>query len=97
MRPGDIIDDRWQVLNQMSYQGKEGCQDPRCTRSSIGPDGIGECRGYHCHLCDAPTSMYGHCVTGRYVDGNFRKFADGESAYSCQPGFEDIPLASVEA
>jgi hypothetical protein len=88
VKPGDIIGDRWEVLNQMSYQGKEDCTDPRCTR-----DGDGRCRGYHCHLCGASTSMYGHCVTGRYVDGNFRKFADGESAYSCQPGFEDIPLA----
>jgi hypothetical protein len=94
----DLIGGRFEVQHQMSYWGKEGCRDPRCTRTGYnGPDDPGECIGYHCHLCGAPTSMYGHCVGGRYVDGAFRKFADGQTAFSCQPGFDDIRLAEVTA
>lgn len=51
----------------------------------------GKTGGYHCHLCDEPTSAYGHYVEARYSGGVRRRLIGG-GAYSCQPGFADIPL-----
>lgn len=45
------------VLGELvAVQGKEGCQDPRCSRDG-NPN---RCRGYHCPRCGKPCSMMGH-------------------------------------
>jgi hypothetical protein len=45
----------------MAYEGKEGCDDLMCRRM-MGPNGpdLARCMGWHCAVCHAPTSMYGH-------------------------------------
>lgn len=70
--------------------GRADCRDPRCTRMTI--EGETRCVGYHCAKCDRPSSMYGHCMAGRYVDGEFRAFKDGQVRFSCQPGFEEAEV-----
>lgn len=95
LEPGDIVGNRWEVLTgPIAYQGKEGCRDPRCTRHRDVED---RCFGYHCPHCEGSTSMYGHYVSGRWIDGKLRKFKDGGGALSCQLGFEDIPIEDAEA
>lgn len=85
------FEDRYELLHQLSYIGKEGCTDIRCSRSSQSTS----CRGYHCHLCDGATSMNGHFTTLRYIGGKPWRLVGG-GAFSCQPGFEDIPLEPYE-
>lgn len=67
--PGDIIEgddgQRFEIERLVAYQGKPDCDSWACTRrgSRQREDGtwdMGECFGYHCSLCDEPTSMYGH-------------------------------------
>lgn len=47
----------------MAYEGKADCTDLRCRRM-IGPDPAHPyppgCMGWHCAVCDEPSSMYGH-------------------------------------
>lgn len=40
----------------VAYEGKPGCSDPHCRRIP----GESGCRGWHCAVCDHPSSMYGH-------------------------------------
>lgn len=47
----------YEVGELIAVQGKEGCQDPRCSR-----DSFDRCRGYHCPECGKPCSMMGHRV-----------------------------------
>lgn len=73
--PGDeiIADDgeTFRVERLMAYRGREGCTSWQCTRlnSRMRNDGTwdaGDCYGWHCSGCDAPTSMMGHdCPTRR--------------------------------
>ena len=67
--PGDVLegDDggRFTLERIVAYQGMNGCTSWSCTRrgSHQRPDGtwgLGECFGWHCSLCDEPTSMMGH-------------------------------------
>jgi hypothetical protein len=67
--PGDefVADSgrRYKIVALVAYQGREDCQDSRCTRRGWGirEDGsfdYGECAGWHCSLCDAPCSSQGH-------------------------------------
>jgi rubredoxin len=62
VKPGDKLvtdDGRTFVLGtQVAAQGKEGCTDPGCTRIN------GVCVGWHCPVCGAPTSSFGHGCTG---------------------------------
>lgn len=48
---------------------------------------------YHCAQCGGVTGMYGHYNTGRFVDGKWRRFKDGEGRFRCKPGFEEAELA----
>lgn len=80
--------DRYEIHHQLAYAGKDDCQSVTCTR-----DGSGHCRGYHCHLCDEPTSMYGHFTTGATIDGKWHLFRDhgwespADGFFRCQPGY----------
>lgn len=62
--PGDEIGG-FTVQRLVAYQGNPDCQFGGCTRrgSHQREDGtwdMGDCYGWHCSLCDAPTSMMGH-------------------------------------
>lgn len=41
----------------MAYQGKQGCESMLCRRLDAG---AGACIGWHCGVCDEPSSQYGH-------------------------------------
>lgn len=63
--PGDTVGGRFKVERLVAYQGNADCTSWQCTRrgSHQRADGSwepGECFGWHCALCDAPCSMYGH-------------------------------------
>lgn len=46
---------------QLSYQGKEDCRNPTCTRLWNGDEMADRgCIGHHCATCDEPSSMLGH-------------------------------------
>lgn len=47
----------------LAYHGKMGCTDVRCTRVGWRTD---RCYGWHCGVCDEPSSSQGHpgCVGG---------------------------------
>jgi hypothetical protein len=45
----------FEVGELLAVQGKPGCTDIRCTRIN------GECVGWHCPRCGAPTSSQGGC------------------------------------
>lgn len=55
----------YEFVALLAYQGKEGCQNVRCTHM-LGRDENGEltfgpsCLGYHCPVCHEPCSMMGH-------------------------------------
>lgn len=62
--PGDTVG-RFKIDRLVAYQGNPDCTYAGCTRrgSFMRTDGTwhpGECYGWHCSLCDAPTSMMGH-------------------------------------
>lgn len=59
---------QWVVGEQLAYQGKEDCKDPRCTRLNF-MDPESECYGWHCARCDEPCSSHGHCGCGEPVSG----------------------------
>lgn len=45
----------------MAYQGKKGCRSLTCRRMYLpGSEEMGECHGWHCAVCDEPSSQYGH-------------------------------------
>lgn len=55
--PGDVISGRFKVIRQVAYMGNAECVSPICRRSwPITPG----CLGWHCSLCDAPCSSFGH-------------------------------------
>jgi hypothetical protein len=58
--PGDELqgDDggRYKIERMVAYRGKQGCKNPRCTTRGDADS----CFGWHCSLCDEPTSMMGH-------------------------------------
>lgn len=55
---------RWKLLEQVSYQGKTDCTDPRCSHRYVGGEMLPGCMGYHCPRCHAVVPMYGHeCET----------------------------------
>lgn len=63
--PGDIVGDRFEVSHLVAFRGSEGCTSLECTRRGAhqredGSWDPGECIGWHCPLCDAPTNSYGH-------------------------------------
>lgn len=56
---------RYRIIAPLCYQGKEGCEDVRCTRAGFtwlddGSVELGACIGYHCSYCDEPCSSQGH-------------------------------------
>ena len=57
----ELAEQGFEVVGQpLSYQGKEGCRDWNCRQMHIGGEYPGHCYGYHCTVCDKPSSMYGH-------------------------------------
>ncbi len=73
--PGDEVGG-FRVERLVAYQGKADCTYAGCTRrgGQARPDGTwdsGECVGWHCALCDAPCSSFGHgnCPRSGDVDG----------------------------
>lgn len=61
----ELVGGRFQLGHHVAMRGLEGCTSWQCTRrgSCQREDGSwdpGECVGYHCPVCLAPTSMYGH-------------------------------------
>lgn len=72
----------FQIIGPLAYQGKEGCEDARCTRRGItrnddGSFDIGECIGWHCSYCDEPCSSQGHrCDAAEAILGEARRIAD---------------------
>lgn len=90
---GRMIDGRFEdFCGPVAYQGKAGCEDIRCTRRGYGSESV--CVGWHCSHCDEPSSYQGHLMSGRYVDGQYRDFADGTPRLSCQPGYLEAELAA---
>jgi hypothetical protein len=84
MNIGRVVGGRFELHSgPHAYRGKEDCRDVRCTRMGD------RCFGWHCAHCHAPSSYQGHLASGRYVNGEFRKFKDGEMWLSCQPGYEE--------
>lgn len=52
---------RYEVGRLMAYQGKRDCTSLRCRRMYLpGSKEMGECLGWHCAVCDEPSSQYGH-------------------------------------
>jgi hypothetical protein len=90
-RIGEIVGGRFEVLSgPHAYQGKPGCRDLRCTRRGSESESV--CVGWHCCHCDEPSNYQGHLYSGRYVDGEFRPFKDGQMWLSCQPGYDEAEL-----
>ena len=57
--PGDKVRG-YELGAMLAYQGGDNCQNPCCTRAGCGPDDPGVCVGWHCSICDEPSSMVGH-------------------------------------
>jgi hypothetical protein len=92
VRIGELIGGRFEAHSgPHAYRSKGGCENPRCTRNMRVPD---RCFGWHCCHCDEPSSYQGHVCTGRYINGEFRRFKDGQIGLSCQPGFDEIEVES---
>ena len=52
------------------------------------PNGGFMWRCTHCAVCGEPAGPQGHYMGGRFVDGKFRKFADGKHRFACASDFE---------
>lgn len=66
----------WTLIGPVSYEGKDGCQDPRCRVMSDGEGGW-RCIGYHCCYCDEPCSYQGHgCDAADAALGEARRQAE---------------------
>lgn len=46
-------------MSALAYEGRPGCQSLSC-RVWVNPDGTFTCIGWHCAVCDLPSSQYGH-------------------------------------
>ena len=73
------------VIGPVAYAGKEDCESVMCrrmvTRNDDGSFSFGECMGWHCSYCDAPTSYQGHrCDAAEAILGEAeRQFHEGRS------------------
>jgi hypothetical protein len=66
------------IIGPVAYQGKAGCDSPRCTRMFY-PDGSAseDCIGWHCVYCDEPCSSQGHkCDAGEALLAEARKIIE---------------------
>lgn len=57
--------EQFKLERLVAYQGQEGCHDVRCSQASPYP---GRCGGYHCAVCEKPSSMTGHRACQEALD-----------------------------
>lgn len=50
----------WIINRMLAYEGRNDCTSPTCRRY-IGWDEPG-CIGWHCAVCDLPSSQHGHVL-----------------------------------
>jgi hypothetical protein len=75
----------YKIIGPVAYQGKEGCDNPRCTRAHY-PDESGylvadmsRCVGYHCVYCGEPCGSQGHkCPASEAILGEARRLIEEE-------------------
>lgn len=73
--------DDFEIIAPLAYQGKVGCEDPRCTRmihrNEDGTFTMGACMGWHCEYCDEPCGSQGHsCETAKAMLEAAHKIAE---------------------
>lgn len=47
-------------MKQLAYSGKVGCTSVMCRRIVHTDGTFGPCMGWHCAVCDEPSSQQGH-------------------------------------
>lgn len=77
----------FKLIGPLAYGGKADCDSVTCRRVGVyrredGSWDLGECAGWHCSYCDAPTSYQGHnCDAAEAVLGEAKRIIEeGEAS-----------------